>query len=148
MADYFTNFSFIHPLKEDREYALNLFTNACSGRWDQEALPADFPAALKEVLEDWHFELETCDAGLWLHSQSGGIDAVCAFVQHLLQKFNSSECVTFQWSDDCSQPRTNAYGGGAAIITTSEIKTMNTSDWLSENVPKTTKHENHHCPPG
>ena len=64
---------------------------------------------------------------------NGGMDAVCAFIQHLLQKFDSQDRVTFEWSHDCSKPRTDAYGGGAAIVTAKEIKTMSTSQWLAEN---------------
>jgi hypothetical protein len=135
MADYFTNFSFILPLADDaqKEYALNLAHIASQHRFAEEPLPADFPTALVDVLEDWQFELEADDDGLWLHSESGGIDAVCAFVQHLLEKFNPSGRITFEWSHDCSKPRVDAYGGGAAIITATEIKTMNTADWLTAN---------------
>jgi hypothetical protein len=135
MADYFTNFSFILPLADDaqKEYALNLAHIASQQRFAEEPLPADFPTVLRDVLEDWSFELEDGEEGLWLHSDSGGIDAVCAFVQHLLIKFNPSGRITFEWSHDCSKPRVDAYGGGAAIITASEIKTMNTSDWLTAN---------------
>ena len=70
--------------------------------------------------------------GLWLHSQNGGVDSACAFLQHLLQKFDLPDPVTFEWSHDCSKPRTDAYGGGAAIVTAQEIKTMSTSRWLEE----------------
>ena len=135
MADYFTNFSFILPLADDaqKEYALNLAHTASQQRFAEEPWPADFPTALGDVLEDWQFELEADDDGLWLHSESGGIDAVCAFVRHLLEKFNPSGRITFEWSHDCSRPRLDAYGGGAAIITATEIKTMNTADWLTAN---------------
>jgi hypothetical protein len=69
---------------------------------------------------------------LWLHSMNGGIDAVCAFIQHLLQKFTPEAHVSFEWSHDCSKPRVDAYGGGAAFITAEETETMNTSAWLNE----------------
>jgi hypothetical protein len=135
MADYFTDFSFILPLANEvqQEYALNLAHSASRHRFGEEPLPADFPASLADVLEDWQFESEADDDGIWLHSESGGIDAVCAFVQHLLEKFNPSGRIAFEWSHDCSRPRVDAYGGGAAIITASEIKTMNTADWLTDN---------------
>jgi hypothetical protein len=133
MADYFTNFSFILPLKDaaQKEYALELAHTASSSRFEETELPADFPADLKDVLENWTFELEGCEEGIWLHSESGGIDAVCAFVQHLLQKYDTAPFLSFEWSHDCSRPRIDAYGGGAAYITAKEIKTMSTSEWLS-----------------
>ena len=133
MADYFTNFSFIVPLAnaEQQTYALELF-HQLSAIHQGEEVPADFPTDLKEVAEDAGFELDSGSGPneLWFHSSTGGIDAACAFVQHLLQKFNSANVVTFEWSQDCSKPRTDAYGGGAAIITAKEIRTLNTSDWL------------------
>jgi hypothetical protein len=132
MADYFTNFSLILPIKDDaqKQYALSLSQTASTYRYEDTPLPADYPDQLKEVMEDWTFETEAEDDGIWLHSESGGIDAVCAFIQHLLQKFNIAPFVAFEWSHDCSKPRTDAFGGGAAFITAKEIKTINTSDWL------------------
>lgn len=132
MADYFTNFSFILRLKDDaqKEYALNLSRIASQQRFEETPLPVDFPEPLKDVTEDWTFELEDCEEGIWLHSSSGGIDAVCAFVQHLLVKFDTAPFVTFEWSHDCTKPRTDAFGGGAAVITQTEIETINTADWI------------------
>ena len=137
MADYFTNFSFILPLKDDaqKEYANDLARTASHHRFEETPLPPDFPESLKDVTDDWTFELEDCEEGVWLHSDSGGIDAVCAFVQHLLQKFDTAAFVTFEWSHDCTKPRVDAFGGGAAIITAAEIKTMNTADWIRSNLP-------------
>jgi len=135
MADYFTNFSLVVALKnaEEQQYALDLATKASEGRFPQneEDAPTDIPKGLEDVLEEWSFETEKeYNNSIWLHSQYGGIDAVCAFIQHLLQKFNSQDHIEFEWSNDCTKPRLDAYGGGAAIVTAREIKTMNTSQWL------------------
>ena len=59
------------------------------------------------------------------------MDGVCAFVQHLVQKFNLNP-VSFEWSHDCSKPRTDAYGGGAAYITARDIQTLSTAAWLRQ----------------
>jgi hypothetical protein len=132
MADYFTYFSFAIKLKdaEGHKYGLDLADKVARYRSNDEPVPEGLPVNLVDVLEDWWFEVEASDGGLWLHSTNGGIDAVCAFVQHLLQKFDPEGRVEFQWSHDCSKPRFDAYGGGAAIITAQEVLTMNTSDWL------------------
>ena len=137
MADYYTHFSFICPLADDaqKQYALNLSHLASSTRLDETPLPTDFPETLRDFVVDWVFELEDTDEGLWLHSDAGGIEAVCAFVQHLLQQFNPSGRITFEWSHDCSKPRTDAFGGGAAIVTATEIKTLSTADWIQTNLP-------------
>ena len=140
MADYFTNFSLQLRLPDEaaQNYALELHRQG-TRLWQGEDVPADYPAALREHHEDWCFEVEAevveDQPGLWLHSDNGGIDAVCAFVQHLLQRFNLPEAVTFEWSHDCSKPRVDAYGGGAAIVTARKIKTMSTNKWLRKHTP-------------
>ena len=135
MADYFTYFSVVVPLMDTRQqqYALDLAGKAAAACFRDEGEPAsaEIPAELLDVLEDWHFETEKDENhSIWLHSQDGGIDAVCAFIQHLLKKFNLEGRVEFEWSHDCSRPRVDAYGGGAAIVTAQEIQTMSTSAWL------------------
>ena len=134
MADYYTNFSFVLQLKEpaQKEYALDIANIASAHRCEDQPLPADFPPALVDGLEDWFFEVEACDEGVWFHSESGGVDAVGALVQHLLLKFQIPGQIAFEWSHDCSKPRIDAYGGGAAVIRAGEIKMMTTGDWLQE----------------
>ena len=137
MADYFTNFSLVLNLANETEqaYALDLAHKASLAQQGDE-LPDDFPKALVNLIDDWQFETEADNSGakpgLWLHSMNGGLDAVCEFIQHLLQKFDPKRHVTFEWSHDCSKPRTDAYGGGAAFITAKEIKSMSTAAWLNE----------------
>lgn len=138
MADYFTNFSFIVPLPtaEAQKYALDLAQQAANAKSGDE-MPDNIPAFIQQESEDWHFsteaEHETGGWGLWLHSTNGGIDAVCTFIQHLLKKFAPEGKVTFEWSNDCTKPRLDAYGGGAAIITAEEIKSIHTAQWLHLN---------------
>jgi hypothetical protein len=139
MADYFTHFSLILRLPDvaAQTYALELHRQGVD-LWQGEDVPAEFPAELIEHHEDWcfHVEAEVIEEqpGLWLHSNDGGIDAVCAFLQHLLRRFNLPETVTFEWSHDCSKPRVDAYGGGAAVITAHAINTMSTGQWLQKQL--------------
>ena len=131
MSNYFTNFSLVITLKEKaRKYALELARQSAEFRQQDKPVPAGFPKSLVDVLEDWNFETESEKDGIWLHSENGGIDAACAFIQHLLQQFDPKGRVTFEWSNDCSRPLVDAFGGGAAIITAGNISTMSTSDWL------------------
>ena len=135
MADYYTNFSVVLPLtKQQQAYAYEI-AKQVEEHHTQE-LPTDFPKALNDELENWAFETEITEQGLWLHSQSGGQDAACVFIQHLLQKFKFAEGVMFEWSHDCSKPRTDAFGGGAAFVTTDQIKTFTTSEWLQQVIGK------------
>ena len=64
------------------------------------------------------------------------MDAVCAFIQHLLQKFDPRGRVAFEWSNDCSKPRVDAYGGGAALVTARKIKSLTTGAWLHREVAR------------
>ncbi|MEI7733450.1 MAG: hypothetical protein WCO56_28020, partial [Verrucomicrobiota bacterium] len=115
------------------EYALKLADHA-QHAVQGDHLPSSFPESLKDAIEDWSFETEEGSTkwGLWLHSENGGMDSVCLFVQHLLQQFDPQAKVSFEWSHDCSKPRIDAFGGGAAIITATEIKTMSTGQWIRE----------------
>lgn len=138
MADYFTNLSVIVDLPNQaaQDYALDLANKI--GRLQQgDEPPDDFPASLKDFIEIWSFETVANNRdgkwGVWLNSTEGGVDAACAFIQHLLQKFVPKGRVEFEWSNDCSQPRVDAYGGGAAIITAKKIKSMSTTEWLRKN---------------
>lgn len=138
MADYFTHFSLQLRLPDEAAQAYAIKLAADGSRLNQgDEAEGDFPAELQEYTEGWGFEVEADvvedHPGLWLHSSDGGIDAVCVFLQHLLQKFGPAGQVTFEWSHDCSKPRTDAYGGGAAIITAKKIKTMSTCQWLRKH---------------
>ena len=127
------------PGEEAEKYALRLAAQASSVRQGDE-MPDDFPASLRDVVEDWQFDTDPSDPStgwrLWLHSSSGGIDAVCAFIQHLLERFDPAGHVALEWSNDCSKPRVDAFGGGAAIITATRIKTISTSQWLHRHTAK------------
>lgn len=146
MADYFTNFSLVLDLPDEsaQAYALNIAQQASSMQFGEDTLelPPDFPVSLVDVLEICNFEaeaqgsLEPGKYGIWLHSSNGGIDAVCEFIRHLLRKYELADTVGFEWSNDCSKPRTDAYGGGAAIITARKIKSMNTAEWLQKQITR------------
>lgn len=144
MADYYTNFSLILTLPNAaaRTYALALHQRLEEHR-DDETRPDDVPESLWEFREDWCFDADTHGhMDFWLHSSSGGIEAACAFLQHLIQRFQLKEAVTFEWSHDCSKPRTDAYGGGAAFITADEIRMFSTAEWVRQQAeaPKARAH--------
>lgn len=132
MSNYYTNFSVILPLnKEQQEYALQLVKSVEAYRNEGKPL-ADVPDCIKEVVEDWPFEVEAVDQGIWLQSENGGQETVCVLIQHLLQKFDFAPYIAFEWSYDCDKPKPDAFGGGAAFITSTEIETFTTSSWLEK----------------
>jgi len=142
MADYFTSFSLVVPLPDEaaQQYALQL-AQIMSDAGQDDNLPEHLPQSIREEMENWTFETVPASTphGIWLHSSNGGIDAVCAFIQHLLQRFTPEGHVTLEWSNDCSKPRVDAFGGGAALITARKIKTINTGEWLHREVTRLRK---------
>jgi hypothetical protein len=133
MADYYTNFSVVLSLnKQQQEYGMQIAKQVEQHRFHDEPLPTDFPEPLRNAVEDWMFEIIANDNGIWIHSQYGGQDAACVFIQHLLQKFAVAGGVAFEWSHDCSKPLVGAFGGGAAFVTANEIETFTTQEWLAE----------------
>lgn len=137
MANYYTKFSVVLKLPNEaaQAYALDLAHQAIQAKLGDE-LPAGFPKALADVIENWDFETDADSPaeghGVWLHTEDGGVNAVCAFLQHLLRKFNPQGRVAFEWSNDCSKPRLDAYGGGAAIVTARKIRFIHTGEWLAK----------------
>jgi hypothetical protein len=141
MADYFTNFSFVMPLPNEaaEKYALDLAQQAERIQQGDEADNA-FPEGLREFIDDWTFETNAgCPAhdwGIWLHPDAGGIQSVCAFIQHLLTRFDPNGYVSFEWSHDCTKPRLGAFGGGAVIITSRKVNLMSTGTWRERQLAR------------
>jgi len=137
MGDYNTLFSFVMALPDEQaiDYAMNLVALAdtlhSQSEEDRNLSEGDFPAELKACLDDWSFEVDRNEAGIWIHSDTSGADAACEFVQHLLDKFGLKESVGFEWAHTCSKPCLDAYGGGAAIITATEIRSWTSFAWLT-----------------
>lgn len=142
MPNYNTQFSFafLLPNEEAVSYALKLVTIADTLRSqsgnDPTAGEPHFPEELIDCVDDWSFEATNYDSAnaIWIHSDSGGEDAACHFVQHLLDKFGVTEAITFEWANTCTKPCLDAFGGGAVVITATDIKSMTTSQWLYEQL--------------
>lgn len=139
MADYYTHFSVIIDLPDvaAQDYALAIHAKAESLTSEQE-VPGEIPTELHTFLDDWTFDAERAghrlQPALWLHSEHGGVDAACDFIQHLLKRFNPQGFIAFSWSYDCNKPRTDAFGGGAAFITATDIHSITTCDWIANHI--------------
>lgn len=154
MADYYTNFSFTVPLPDEasQKHILDIHRKMVALRDAAESgerepkcsetftikLPADFEDQLvnDDIHEIWSFELEEDNQNnrfaIWFHSEYGGIHAAASLCQYILQKFAVAKYIAFEWADTCSRPRDDAYGGGAAFITTKEMEFHSTGEWLRE----------------
>lgn len=136
MADYYTHFSFEVSLSYP-ELAVFIYQwtvkqiDACDG-----AVSEDCPIRFFD--EDVYGlpELHVEESGVWI-TDSGGeasVGATAAVVRWLLSTMpGAPEAVEFEWSDTCSKPRLDAFGGGAARITADSIQLVHTSE-LSERM--------------
>jgi hypothetical protein len=147
MADYYTHFSFVLdlPSAEAVKYAMNLVTIADTLRWesaeDRKTQETEFPSELEDFLDEWTFEVAEEKSRIWIHSDDGGTDAACQFVQHLLDRFGIIEPVSFEWAHTCSKPRLDAYGGGAAVITATDIQAITTGQWVFKRLERIKKRQ-------
>ena len=148
MADYFTDFSVTMQLPDQAavDYIDKLLKRASElrdGGQNQEAAacPEGFPEELWECIENWQirYSMPTVRSGfqIWLRSdESGDVDTACAIMQHILKRYYPNDYATFSWSNTCSKPRTDGFGGGALFITALGVKFMNTAKWASNQEKK------------
>lgn len=134
MADYFTHFSAV----------LEGLTKQEASWVDQEYRKRITAGDLDESMGDFDLELEDDDKGgrrAWIHSPDGceNIDHVADFIQQFLKEFRPKEAWSMEWSNDCSKPRLDAFGGGALVVTAKKIHWMSTSDWVSKTMEKLKK---------
>lgn len=128
MADYFTNFSCLldvgTPDKAAR--AVDLFVQLRDE--DDESDDPQFGG----------FDLALQDGPggsvLWLHDdESGDVEGVIAFVLRLADDLDLTGLWGFDYSNTCSRPRVDAFGGGAHAIDLGARKSIgwiSTQEWL------------------
>lgn len=140
MADYYTETSFEVDFKTTKNaidfvYVLDSvdFTLA-----EREYRDADDPFALLineliRALEDDYsvgFRYEQRDTKVWFsHDYSANIESLITVLECAMQHWDLDP-IGFEWSNTCSKPRLDAFGGGAAYITKERTETMNTYQWL------------------
>lgn len=154
MADYYTLVSFeVRASREEADYAKDLYSAIEEAIEDggggeivefsddtPEQVKADalefYLTHIDEPVIGFNMEEQRCgeDIALWFSVPGeGNIDMLCEFVEHLVIKF-SWPPVIFHWSNTCSKPRTDAYGGGACIITKKGVHYMNTYQWATQKL--------------
>lgn len=81
------------------------------------------------------FRAEVDNDGFWIHAdESGSPDEVARLVQAFLTAFRPDDVVSFEWSDTCSRPILDAFGGGAMIVTATDLEAMHTSGWIDDRL--------------
>jgi hypothetical protein len=113
MADYFIYCSFNIPLTaEQQDWAIDELDRSNRTDEDTDDDEDTYPYMLCEKRDEY----------LWIrHSDNGAdIDGLCARLQNIMKHFDISGTWGFNWSQDCTVPRTDAYGGGACIVSQDE----------------------------
>lgn len=131
MADYYTKFSFTVPIQvpgnDEQEDERNV-----------SAVVAELNQLIDEALEDpeheafpeedtpmYGLDIAASGSEVWITDDAGegSVDAAIAATQWLLNLPGAPEVVEFQWSNDCSKHRTDAFGGGIARVTAKSVET-------------------------
>ena len=68
--------------------------------------------------------------------ESGTPELVAEFLQQYLEKFQPQGSLWFAWATTCSKMRAGEFGGGAAFITATDIKFLDTHSWAEEQAKK------------
>ena len=142
MADYYTKLSESFALPEKAAEWLQALDDRTADLENGYGEPDPLDAVITELFDDeprssgCTMEWRPTEGALWVMSDGdANLDSLLPMLQATLVKFDLAEPLTLQWSYDCSKPRLDAYGGGAAIVTKDEIKQMHTAHWIEENRP-------------
>ncbi|MBS1807611.1 MAG: hypothetical protein JST84_05405 [Acidobacteria bacterium] len=76
-------------------------------------------------------------------AEDGDVQVVCQVLQRFLRHFHSPARIGFDWAETCSQLRPGEFGGGAAVISATNITIQSTAEllqkMLNENSPTGTE---------
>lgn len=137
MADYYTHLSF--EFKMPDEEAANK-TVELLARIDEaienESMPEDlveFTRFVKEGMQS-SIVVEADGEKVWVRDDCGCpfLDVVVAWLKEALKRYHPEGAIGFEFSNDCSKHRSDAFGGGAVFITKDNEKWMNTWQWLAD----------------
>lgn len=121
MADYFTHFSCLLDVgsPENAARALDLYA-----RLSEETADDDFP------LTRFGLSIQPGEGThLWIYDDdTGDPEHVIAFVKLCAAEFGLTGRWGFQYSNTCSRPRIDAFGGGAHVL---DLATGETVDWIA-----------------
>lgn len=137
MADYYTKLSALLPLSRE---ALDFLLRAEAVLEDEDrAVPADLGLTTeeREMLEDEGFRPSGADyewiareEAIWVHGDDADPGTVAELARMAIRRFRPDLHWGFEYTLDCSRPRTDAYGGGAVVVTASGTAWTTTGIWL------------------
>jgi hypothetical protein len=116
MANYYAYVSFVIPLTADQQ---DLAIEELEREHDQERAG---------------IEVKKANDGVWIQGDDVDIEELANRLQNIMKHFDIPGRWGFEWSNDCSKPMLEAYGGGACVITQTNIEYLSTSRWLAEHL--------------
>ena len=131
MADYFTHFSCVLDVgtPENATRALDLYPACVEQAARQGALAGGFLVSVHP---------DEGGTKLWMRDGvTGDPLQVVIFVQRCAEAFGLTGRWGFQWANTCSQPRINAFSGGAHVLdlaTRSPVAWIHTNGWLARAI--------------
>lgn len=144
MANYYTKASFLLELPEA---ALKDF-EAIFEEDDDHPVVVDFlEKSSFEDVDDFKYGVQASregDSALWCHhDESMNVDAAVEAIHYVLKKHKLDDIVSFEWSNDCSKDRLDAFGGGCAVITRKKIWSSTTYQSLAQHRDRLIKAAEH-----
>jgi hypothetical protein len=150
MANYYTHFSTMMRLPaEGVEEALRVH-RLCREASDEMSDDLDpIPECLHCYIQDgdWSFDADSINGdaeSLWLSDNAGGanIPAVAEFIRWLLEQYDDRGIVPLSFAHTCSKPRPDEFGGGACVITATEIRWCSVHQWVDDTVEQIKQERN------
>ena len=128
MANYYTNFSFIMNISESEKHWIERFlylSEKLVNETNYEPINVEFR------------DLRPVDVGYeaWFYSygdEYSSVNALSEFIKRFLVKFDRDDVIIIEWANDCSKPRIDGFGGGAAVISRLGIDYINTTVWVQQ----------------
>ena len=65
---------------------------------------------------------------------SPDLDELIDFAQAYLQECDPAGVVTVEWANSCSKMRPDGFGGGAAVVTATEVEYITTHEWIAQRL--------------
>jgi len=128
VADYFTEFSLVVDISEPEKHWIDRYLHLSKILVDESSY---------ELIKVVHWESNSKDADYeaWFYSyghEYSSLNGLCELLRRFLIKFDRDDVLALQWSSSCSKPRTDAFGGGAVVISQLGITYINTHVWAEE----------------
>lgn len=138
MANNYTHFSFHLPLTPEQVAALTALQERVDAIIFGEAEPSsEWEESLTDHSSSGFTIHEAHDGVIIASDDDGNVELVIDLMQTFIQQHAPDLVVGFEWANTCDKKRPGQFGGGAVVITATDITSMNTSLWLDQQLKKT-----------